>query len=322
MTPASTRRSCVSVITTGGTIASRVGVDGTSRAGKPSAEFLADIGARAGVDVRVVDLMSVDSAAMTSADMDRIRRGVEGELRDPTIVGVVVLHGTDTLEETALLVDLMHADPRPVVFTGAQRTADHARPDGPANIEAALRVAANSRFRDHGVLVAFGPRLMHARGVRKTHTVDLDAYDGVRVTTPLPRTVMPRTDIAGVRVDVVALYAGVDEVVVDALREHGTNGIVLQALGAGNTNARIVDAVRRCTEADIPVVLSTRVPDGGVVTTYGGGGGGADLVRAGALSAGTLGPAQARIVLAAALASGQDLLSVFASEPTVAAHRA
>ncbi|WP_218017974.1 hypothetical protein [Rhodococcoides corynebacterioides] len=122
--------------------------------------------------------------------------------------------------------------------------------------------------------------------------------------------------------DIVALYPGVDGAMIDAARHHGAAGIVLEAMGAGNANADVVAAVRRAVDAGIVVALSTRVPSGGVVTTYGGGGGGADLVAAGALSAGEASPAQSRILLCALIAeSAQDVAARFAAVVATASDR-
>ncbi|WP_315773717.1 asparaginase [Rhodococcoides kroppenstedtii] len=311
----------VVVLTTGGTIASRVGDDGVSTPGKVAVDLDA-IAARLGVRVTVVDVLRVDSAAMSHTDLDTVSAAVERALR-PDVTGVVVLHGTDTLEETAMLVDLVHDDPRPVVFTGAQRTADHPDGDGPHNAELAVAVAADPDRRGQGVLVAFGPRVLRARGVRKAHTTELDAYTGVPAASTESRITLRRNPIAGIRVDVVALYPGVDGVMIDAARHHGAAGIVLEAMGAGNANADVVAAVRRAVDAGIVVALSTRVPSGGVVTTYGGGGGGADLVAAGAVSAGETSPAQTRILLCALVAeSTHDVAARFADVVAATSTRA
>ena len=284
----------IAVITTGGTIASSRDETGVSRP---------DVGADrllAGADVRVVDLLAIDSAALDLADMQRIRDAVNAELaRGAT--GVVVLHGTDAMEETAYLVDLGHRDPRPVVFTGAQRTADAAAPDGPDNIRAALAVAADPRSRERGVLIAFGGRVLPARGAAKRHTTELDAFRG---EVWGPRRVLDFGTVADLRVDVVAVIPGGDAVHLDASLRAGARGIVLAALGSGNASPALTDGVSRATGAGVPVVVSTRVPEGPLSARYGGGGGGADLVAAGAVSAAGARPGQARILLAALLASG------------------
>lgn len=278
----------IALLTTGGTIASSRGSDGISRPG--SARF--DIADK----VVTRELMSKDSSSFDFADMDAIVAAVFDALADPACSGVVVLHGTDTMEETALLVDLFHGDPRPVVFTGAQRTADHDAPDGPSNVAASLAAVSDPVNAGRGVLVAFGGKVLPARGLTKWHTSDLNAF----TSSGEPRVVLPRTDIAGVRVDIVALYPGADAVAIDAFVAAGTQGIVLEATGSGNTNEQIVAAVKSC---GVPVVVTTRVPVGAIEPTYGGGGGGADLVDAGAVFSPLLRAGQARVLLAVQIAS-------------------
>ncbi|OAK56544.1 L-asparaginase [Rhodococcoides kyotonense] len=285
------RLSYIALLTTGGTIASSRDENGVSRPGAARFDLAAE--------VKVVDLMSKDSSSFDFADMDRIVDAVAEALEDTECDGVVVLHGTDTMEESSLLVDLFHDDPRPVVFTGAQRTSDHSDPDGPANVDAAVRAVTDSANRGRGVLVVFGGRTLPARGLWKCHTSELDAF----ASSAEPRTVLPRSAIAGVRVDIVALYPGVDAVAIDAYRAAGTQGIVLQALGSGNTNADVVAAVKACTAEGVPVVVTTRVPVGEIEPSYGGGGGGADLVDAGAVFSPVLRAGQARVLLAAQIAT-------------------
>ncbi|MEH6795384.1 MAG: asparaginase [Rhodococcus sp. (in: high G+C Gram-positive bacteria)] len=278
----------VALLTTGGTIASRRDEHGVSR---PVAGLGIDVD---GVEVR--EVMSKDSSALDFADLDTIRTAVVDALAGDGCIGVVVLHGTDTMEESALYVDLFHGDERPVVFTGAQRTADHPDPDGPSNIAAAVAAARSER----GVLIAFGGRLLPARGAIKKHTTELDAFRSAAMPRPKP---LRWTPIAGVRVDIVALYPGADGVQIDACVDAGASGIVLEATGSGNTNARVVRAVREAVAAGVHVVVTTRVPFGETSPSYGGGGGGHDLVDAGAVFSRELRAGQARIQLAALIAS-------------------
>ncbi len=285
----------VSLLTTGGTIASSRDEHGVSR---PVAGFGADIDG-----VRVREVMSKDSSAMDFADLDIIGAAVSGALAEDGCAGVVVLHGTDTMEESALYVDLFHDDERPVVFTGAQRTADHPDPDGPSNIAAAVAAARSER----GVLIAFGGRLLPARGVIKKHTTELDAFRSAALSRP---NVLRRTPVAGTRVDIVALYPGADGVQIEACRAAGASGIVLEALGSGNANARVVRAVKDAVDAGVHVVVTTRVPFGETSPTYGGGGGGHDLLDAGAVFSRELRAGQARIQLAALVAAEASAMVV------------
>ena len=325
----------VVVITTGGTIASSSDQGGAKVASTSGSELLASVPGTHGVLVRVVDLMSINSYDLGFAQMDLINSAVVDALADPSTVGVVVTHGTDTLEESAMLVDLFHRDHRPVVFTGAQLSFDDPATDGPRNLADAVAVAASPGACGLGVLVCFAGVLHAARGARKVHNTSRSAFfdadhgplgmvldDGcVRVHTLLERAatgleaVVP---IAEVRVDTVALYPGVDAAAIEGNLARGSRGIVLQATGYGNANAEIVESVRSCTQDGVHVVLSSRVAAGVVRPVYGGGGGGVDLVAAGAIPVTLLRPSQARILLAALLAAGRSrdqIVNAFAAEP-------
>ncbi|QND45692.1 asparaginase (plasmid) [Rhizobium lusitanum] len=291
----------VAVIATGGTIASKRGADGASTPSLTGEDLLAlvpEVNAR----LQPIDLMSKDSASLTLVDMQKISEAVRQQLDDPAIAGVVILHGTDAMEETALLVHLQHAITKPVVFTGAQFTADHPQADGPANLALAIKAATEQDNAGQGALVSFGGRLLPAWGVYKRSADEPDAFRSAR---PIGHVGSPHLSksVAGIRVDIVAVYPGCDATHIQASLNAGANGIVLAALGSGNANPDIIEAVRRCTDSDVPVVVSSRVPEGLLVSSYGGGGGGHDLAVAGAIHSRTLRPGQARILLATLIAA-------------------
>jgi L-asparaginase len=292
----------VVVLTTGGTIAS----------GRGEGDRVAPIGRGADVIRRYLDstvsvreVMTVDSSTLSLERMVALRDSVTAVLEDAAVDGVVVLHGTDTLEETAMLLDLFHDDPRPVVLTGAQRPADDPDPDGPANIKAAVRVAGQVDARGHGVLIVFGDRILPARGVRKAHTTRLDAFEQYLPAADGRRRVFPwQAQIGDIRVDIVALYPGSDRTHIDASVAVGARGVVLEAMGSGNGNPSVLAAVRDCIANEISVVVTSRVPYGVAEPIYGGAGGGRDLAVAGAIFSPWLRAGQARVMLAALLAIG------------------
>ncbi|MFE2167302.1 asparaginase [Streptomyces sp. NPDC059447] len=306
------------VISTGGTIASRWQGSGFA-ADADGNEVIATAPMPEGVTVEVVDLFSVNSPRLTTAHQLTLLRTVHEVLADPGVDGIVVTHGTDTLEESAFLVDLHHHDARSVVFTGSQRPMGTADGDGPENLYDALLTAANTR--GLGVLISFAGRVHAARGTVKTQAVALDAFADPskellgkigfgKVTilrTPqrpeaLPLPAMPELPP---RVDVVVHHADGDPVLFNAAIAAGARGVVLVGTGAGNATPEIVDAVKAAIESGVLVALTTRVMAGPVTEIYTHGGA-VDLVAVGAVPTGTLRAGQARIAVLSALLGSDD----------------
>ena len=303
----------VHLLATGGTIASRR-TDGGLSATTPAAELLAAAGPLPGIEVTVSDVTTVPSFALTSADVRGLLREVRRCLAG-NVDGVVVTHGTDTMEESAFLADLVHDDPRPVVLTGAQRPFDAPAPDGPANLADALRVAADPAARDLGVLLAFDGLVFAARGVRKLDTLRSAAFGApgrgpvlrvaggaVVLLARAPRLPALPLDLDAElpRVDVVACHQGADDALLQAAVAAGAAGVVLEALGAGNVPPPVAATAAELVAGGLPVLVCSRVPAGPVAPLYAGGG--ASLARDGALLGGDLSPWQGRLLLAAALA--------------------
>ncbi|MUN54536.1 asparaginase [Kocuria koreensis] len=305
----------VQVLGTGGTIASH----GQESGGAVASSSVDDLmtGALDDVEVRTRDVMMTGSYRLGLSDLRKVVASIEAEAADPRLDGIVVTHGTDTLEESAFLAELVRQGPAPVVFTGAQRTPDEPDADGPRNLHDAIRAASASVTRGWGSVVCFNGRIHSSRGVFKSHTLASNAFTGCTVlaeifgrnvyaeAAPARRPILPQPDenFDSVRVEIIPVFPGSDPSLMDWCIDAGAHGVVLLGTGSGNAGPGYCDVVRRAVAAGVPVILASRVPFGPIRPLYGNGGG-VDLERAGAVPAGTLGPYQARILTALLISHG------------------
>lgn len=295
------------VVTTGGTISTSADSAGVLRPVHRGAELAS------GLDAQVIDLFTVDSSQLTPAEWLRIGAAVTEAARDAD--GVVVTHGTDTLEETALWLELTYDGTAPVVVTGAALPADAPDADGPGNLRDALAVAASPLARGLGVLICFagtvraplgttkvgGPGLFGGRPPVGTVSAGVFSVTGTKQRAYVGAV----ADVA--RVDIVAAYPGADGAAIDAFAAAGARGLVIEAMGAGNAGAAVVGAVRRVCTRGVAVVVTTRVPLGRTAALYGPG---HDLVEAGAVMVPALRSSQARVLLMVALSLGLPVVDV------------
>jgi L-asparaginase len=260
--------------------------------------------------IEAVSFMQVPSGDLTPGDIVRLSHEIEAAYRDGSD-GVVVTQGTDTLEETAFMLDLLVGDQRPIVVTGAMRNPTLAGADGPANILAAVQVAASSEARSLGVLVVMNDEIHAARFATKTHTSGTDTFRSAgfgplgRVNEGRPRIVFTPPPLARpvrhgeglASVALVKLGLGDDCRLVEVAERDGADAVVVEGFGGGHLPGPAVDRVAAVAQR-IPVVLASRTGSGEMLSrTYGFAGSEMDLARRGLLSAGMLSGTKARIAL-------------------------
>jgi L-asparaginase len=252
---------------------------------------------------------------------ERVREVAESE----EVQGIVITHGTDTIEETAYLLDRTLDPSVPVVITGAMRTSGDPDWDGPTNLLHAAMVAADQRSRGRGVLVVFQGKIFAGGTAVKVHTTDLDAFAAPHAaplgsvvdgdvkydflpamenrSTRLPARARLQAGGLQARVALIPVVVGDDGRLLDLARSQ-YDGLVVEAFGSGNVPPGAVPAMRRWLSDGKPVVLATRCHLGMVTPVYAFEGGGSRLVQMGAVPAGPRAPSQARMELTIALSAG------------------
>lgn len=324
----------VAVVFTGGTIS--MVVDPVAGGAVPALDGAAILARTPGLDA-IAEVVSFDrglkpASHWTMTELFETAAAVRALLADEAIDGVVVVQGTDTIEESAFAFDLLIDSAKPVVVTGAMRNATEPDYDGPANLRDAVAAAASPALTGVGTVVVLAGTIEPADDATKTHASALDTFRSLnagrmgRVERGAVIVERPRGPHRGPLaasslaepIPIVTATIGMDATILDGLTAARPAGIVVAATGSGNTSPELLAAGQRVIAAGIPVVLASRSPSGAAGTGYAFPGGGATWVRAGAMLAGTLTAPKARIALAAGLGAGlrgPDLVRFLAGPP-------
>lgn len=317
----------VRLLAFGGTIASvpRSGT-GAVEPALAAAEIVAAVPALAGVaDLELQDFPPVASYEVTPAHMLMLAREVE-KARADGVDGVVVTHGTDTIEETAYALALMLERTGPVALTGAMRNPSLTAPDGPANLLAAVRVAAGEAARELGPVVVLNDEVHAARLVTKSHTSKVSTF--VSEGGPAGGVTEDRVaiwwrpawadavglpdDVDGTRVELVRVVAGMSDTLIRAATASKPAGIVIEGTGGGHVPQALLPALQEAIDGGIPVVVGSRTGAGETFAhTYRMPGAELDLAERGAILAGRLAGPKARLRLLFGVAAGRDPRALF-----------
>lgn len=315
-------RPTIVIIFTGGTIASTLDREwGGVVPSLTGGEILARIpGIRGLADIKVHEFGTFPGPHMTIERMLELQQIVQAYLEDPAIGGVVVTHGTDTLEETAYFLDSTVDTNKPIVVVGAMRNSSEPDWDGPRNLRDAVAVASHRSANGLGVLICLGGVLTAASEASKTDTQDLSTFTSFdfgpigRISNnvlmihrrPLHREVF-RIDSLPSFVPLLKSYAGMDGTLIRCARSAGAAGLVIEAFGAGNVTPEVFHELRDAVDAGLPVVLVSRCPVGRIEHIYAYEGAGKHLHEAGVIFADYLNGQKARIKLLCTLGAGRSI---------------
>jgi L-asparaginase len=311
----------IRVVATGGTIASLADPEtGAVRPAVGAADLVAGVpGLDAYGPIVVDEVDRVNGWNVTPPTMLEVARRTTAALSEDEVEGVVVTHGTDTVEETAFLCDVTVASDKPVAFAAAMRSGNEIAADGPRNLLNAAHVASDPAARGVGAVLVLNDEVHAARWARKQDSYRVSAFSSpghgpIGFVTPgaarIPAGVARRFTVAipdamDHPVAVVQTYTGMAEHLIETLLDAtAAAGLVLEGTGLGNVPGSAERGIRAARARGLPVVVATRVPTGGTGAVYGGPGGGVTLRDHGVVQAGGLSAAKARLLMMLLLAAG------------------
>ncbi len=265
-------------------------------------------------EVTCCDFGKYPGPHMTPELMLRLSKEIINQTMKDDYAGIIITHGTDTLEETAYFLDLTLKLDIPVVLIGSMKNSSEPDWDGPRNLLDAMQICLNENCKNIGVLVCLNGEINAASEVTKTYTEEIDSFssldfgalgfvqNGRVILNRLPRKLETiRTEKIVTNVDIIKVYAGMDEKFFKFSADSGTEGLIVEALGVGNVPPAAFEGIKYAVEKNIPVVLVSRCPGGETLDIYGYPGAGKWLHKIGVIFADYLNGQKARIKLMIAL---------------------
>ena len=307
----------VVLITTGGTIASKRNEFNKLESGKMSGdEILALCDLDNDIEIELIDLFQLPSMHMTFENLNRLNEVIHEQLQDENVLGIVITHGTDSLEETAYFLDLTINDNRPIIVTGSQKSSEDVGTDVYSNLRNSILVAASKQAKNIGTCVVFNEKIFHAKYVKKSHSSSINGFgtigygmlgyidnDEVIIYQKPANTEYYVIKQKYPTVELIYSYLGASSTILDFLLETDVEGIVLVGAGRGQVSPKMVESIEKMCEKGIKVVLTTSTEEGRVFATYEYYGIANNLQKMGVIMGGDFDPKKARIKLMLMLAN-------------------
>ncbi|MCT4604500.1 MAG: asparaginase [Marinisporobacter sp.] len=306
----------VAVIFTGGTISMKIDPRISAAIPALSSEEIMSMVTNIDryADIEIVNFDRLPGPHMTPEKMMQLAKLVKKLIAREDITGVIVTHGTDSLEETAYLLDLTINSIKPIIVVGAMRNSSELGYDGSSNLSAAICTAISEQAKNKGVLIVMNNELNAASEVTKTHTLSLDTFksmefgplgivdnDEVIFYRDITKHAHIETENIESHVDLIKAAAGMDSRLIKYCVDSGAKGIIIEAMGRGNVPPAMVEGIQYAIDHHVIIVMVSRCPMGRVLDTYGYEGAGRNLRNLGVILGGNLPGQKARIKLMLAL---------------------
>lgn len=310
----------VVVLTTGGTIASKKNIkSGLLESGVISGDellTLCDLPDDFDIDIEVESVFQKASMHITYNDLLLLKERIDFHLIKPGVDGIVITHGTDTLEESSYFLHLVTNHTKPIAMTGSQRSPDEIGTDSFVNMKHSILAACSSDLSDVGVVVVFNERIFHSKYVKKEHASNTQGFNsfgfgylGIIDNGYVHVHQKPITnEYFHIKkelpeIDIIKCYMGEDGKYIRTARESNIDGLIIEGVGRGQVSPKMVDEIKLCVEKGIKVVITTSAEEGEVYTTYDYLGSAYDLYKNGVILGRDYDSKKARIKLMVGLAS-------------------
>jgi L-asparaginase len=313
------------IIFTGGTISMKKNVENNAVIPAMSGEDILKLtpGIEDVADIQFLDFGMMPGPHITPQNMQELSKLISSKLEFEAYDGVIVTHGTDSLEETAYFVDLTYNGSKSVIFVGSMKNSSEPGWDGPYNLISAVHTAISDEAKNRGVMVVMNGEVHAASQVTKTNTYTLDTFKSMEFGpigfvdnnkvyfyySYIKRQYIPTEKIDS-NIDIIKCGCGMDDRLLRLCIDSGTHGIVIEAMGRGNIPPKMVPGVEHALDKKIPVVIVSRCFMGKVLDDYGYEGAGRELTERGAILGDNLSGQKARIKLMVALGYTNDLCEI------------